>query len=99
MGYGRGIRIVQSALVFLAIDDELINRIKLAFGEIRALGNSSKLQDISQKNQKKIDKFDADFTALQELPYQPRELEILSEKLVEICVDIVEDNAEARLKR
>ena len=99
MGYGHGIRIARNALVYLAMDDELVNRVKLAFGEIRALGGSSKSPDISKKNQKKIDKFDVSYAGLQQIPYPQRDLEIMAEKLVEICADIIEHNSELRLKR
>jgi hypothetical protein len=95
MGYGKGIRTVRNALQLLAMEEGLLDRMNLAYGEIRALG-SSKSQDISKKNQKKINKFEAAFTDLQLAPYEPRELEILSERLVEICVEIIEDNAIAR---
>jgi hypothetical protein len=97
MGYGYGIKIVRNALALLAMEDELLDRMNLAYGEIRVLG-ASKSHDTSKKNQKKIDRFEADFTSLQSRSYEPRELEILSEKLVEICVDIIKDNTEARLK-
>jgi hypothetical protein len=98
MGYGYGIRIVRNALTLLAMEDELLDRMNLAFGEIRELG-ASKSHDTTKRNQKKIDRFEADFTSLQSRPFEHRELEILSEKLVEICVDIIKENTEARLKR
>ena len=98
MGYGYGIRIVRNALALLAMEDELLDRMNLAYGEIRVL-SESRSHDTSKKNQKKIERFEADFTSLQNRFFEQRELEILSEKLVEICVDIIKDNTEARLKR
>jgi hypothetical protein len=98
MGYGKGIKIARNALVLLAMEDELLDRMNLAFGEIRVLG-SSKSHDVSKKNQKRIDRFEAAFTELQEKTFEARELEILSEELVEICMDIITDNTEERLKR
>jgi hypothetical protein len=97
MGYGKGIRIARNALVLLAMQDELLNRMNLAFGEIRVLG-SSKSADVTKKNQKKIDRFEAAFLELQEKAFEARELELLSEELVEICADIIADNTEERLQ-
>jgi type I restriction-modification system DNA methylase subunit len=99
MGYGHGIKIARSTLGYLAMEDELKNRMELAHGEIRALGSSSKTADTTKKNQKKVGKFDRAFGALQDNLYEPRELEILAEKLAGICADIIEDNTKFRQKR
>jgi hypothetical protein len=98
MGYGKGIKIARNALMLLAMEDELLDRMNLAFGEIRVLG-SSHSHDVSKKNQKRIDRFETVFTELQEKVFEARELEIMSEELVEICTDIIADNTEERLKR
>jgi hypothetical protein len=97
MGYGKGIRIARNALVLLAMQDVLLDRMNLAFGEIRVLG-SSKSADVTKENQKKIDRFEAAFLELQEKAFEARELELLSEELVEICADIIADNTEERLQ-
>jgi hypothetical protein len=97
MGYGKGIRIARNALVLLAMQDKLLDRMNLAFGEIRVLG-SSKSADVTKENQKKIDRFEVAFLELQEKAFEARELELLSEELVEICADIIADNTEKRLQ-
>jgi hypothetical protein len=97
MGYGKGIKIARNALVLLAMEDELLDRMNLAHGEIRVL-DGSRSHDISKKIQKRIERFESAFTELQEKAFEARELEILSEELVEICATIIAENTEERLK-
>ena len=96
MGYKHGIKIARSALGYLGMADELKNRMELASGAIRELADASKSQNTSKKNQKKVDLLDSAYKTLRDLPYDQRALEILAEKLVEICADIIEDNTNTR---
>jgi hypothetical protein len=98
MGYGHGIKVAQNTLGYLAMDDELKNRMELACGEIRELGSASNAQETSKKNRRKVDEVDLAFKVIKDKKFVPRDLEILAEKLVNICVDIIEFNTRVRLK-
>jgi hypothetical protein len=83
------LNIARSTLGYLAMDDKLKKRMELAFGEIRILGDTSNVTKISEKNKRQVEEFELAFSALKVSISEPRELEILAEKLVDICVDII----------
>jgi hypothetical protein len=86
---GFALRIARTTLGYLAMDDELMKRMELAFGEIRILGGGSDTIKISIKNKRQIEEFETAFNALKNSKALPRDLEILAEILVDICVDII----------
>ena len=96
MGLGHGIKVARSTLGYLAMSDELKKRMDLACGKIREIGTASKDGDTSKKNQKKVDDIDSSFKALNEVANVGREMEILAERLVKLCADIIEDNSKSR---
>jgi hypothetical protein len=83
------INIARATLGYLAMDDDLKKRMELAFGEIRILSDTSSAIRISEKNKRLVEEFEMSFSALKDSTSEPRELEILAEKLVDICVDII----------
>ena len=83
------LNIARTTLGYLAMDDELKKRMELAFGEIRILGDMSNATKISKKNKKHVEEFELAFSALKDSASEPRELEILAGRLVDICVDII----------
>jgi hypothetical protein len=86
------LKIARTTLGYLVMEDELKKRMDLAVGEIRSLGISSNVRTISKKNILQVEELQLGFSALTDMTYEPRELEILAEKLADICVDIIEDN-------
>jgi len=89
---GFALKIARTTLGYLAMDDELIKRMELASGEIRVLGGGiSDTEKISDKNKRQVEEFERAFRALKNSTPQPRDLEILAEILVDVCVDIISD--------
>jgi hypothetical protein len=86
---GLALGIARATLGYLAMDDELKKRMELASGEIRVLGDHSNSTEISENNKRQVEEFEMAFSALKNSTHSPRELEILAEMLVDVCVDII----------
>jgi hypothetical protein len=85
------LNIARTTLGYLAMDDELKKRMELAYGEIRVLVGGSNSTEISKNNKRQLEEFEMAFSALKNSTPSPRELEILAEMLVDVCVDIICD--------
>lgn len=88
---GLVIKIARTTLGYLAMDDELKKRMEMASGEIRVLVGGSNSNEISKNNKRQVEEFEMTYSALKNSTPEPRELEILAEMLVDICVDIICD--------